>query len=293
MKRYFLSIIIGYIGLFTYNVSFADDWYQVEVVVFEYTHPNRDDIELWDNHPGEPDWRKGEYLMDEESAKAQRKQALQASIPQEGPPTAEQARAAGYEPAPSTRMDVPNQTFVSVEEIITGQTDNPAQMPATPAPEEPIAFVSLPSSEFSLGPVINKLSRQGAYRILSHVAWQQPGVKSNSHETVHITGGTLLDNSREKGPSYEFEALITLKTSRFLHLDVDAILREQRSESIKGNFESASELGLLESFDSSRDKVEIYQTYRLNQSQRIRTNKLYYFDHPLMGVIIKVSPFGG
>lgn len=291
MIKTFRVVTIACAALLYSNISLADDWYQVEVIVFEYTHPNQDAIELWDDHPGEPDWKQGMYLTDEATAKAKRKQVLAASTPEEGPPTAAQAAESGEAPAPSSSTDVPKQSFITAEEAITGKPD---QAPAAPPTEAPLAFVALPSSEFTLGSVMNKLSKQNSYRILAHAAWRQPSLGGNELETVHLVGGTLLDKGSDNSDAhYEFEGLITLKTSRFLHLDVDAVLRERDSQNLGGKYDSPADLGLLESTNNGQDRMPVYQSYRLTQSQRVRSNKLYYFDHPLMGIIVKISPYGG
>lgn len=284
MSKVFRIITMACMACLISSVSFADDWYQVEVIAFQYVNPNHDDIELWDNHPGEPDWKTGVTLTDEATAKARQKKALKDSMPEEGPPTAQQAEASGHPPAPSTSTDVPNQSFVTAQEIITGQPDQPA--PAAHH-DAPLSFVSLPASQFTMGNIVNKLSKQGSYRILSHVAWRQPALGGNQLESVHIIGGPRLDETH-----YQFESLVTLKTSKFLHLDVDAILRERDKQNLGGKFDSPADLGLLENSDNGKDRVAIYQLYRLTQSQRVRSNKLYYFDHPLMGLIIKISPYG-
>jgi hypothetical protein len=263
MNKISLFLSIACALLLCNNPSFADDWYQVEVIAFEYVHPNEDEIELWDSHPGEPDWKKGIYLTDEATAKARQKEELA-----KAPPA----------PAPATNPET---------------TDLPAQPQpvAAPAGPEPLAYVALPTSQFTMQSVAAKLSKKDAYRILSHSAWRQPATSNKGSESVRIFGGRLLDKDDPSNPHYEFDGLVTLKATRYLHLDVDAVLREPTSGS-GGKYDSPADLGLLENSNNSQDRAAVYQVYRLMQSQRVRSNKLYYFDHPLMGVIVKISPYG-
>jgi hypothetical protein len=264
MNKTFRLISMACTLLLCSNLSFAEDWYQVEVIAFEYVHPNEDEIELWDSHPGEPDWKKGIYLTDEATAKARRKEEL--------------AKASPVSAAPNTPVQS------------APDTDLPSQ-PVVPAGPEPLAYVALPTSQFTMQSVAAKLSKKDAYRVLSHSAWRQPATSNKGSESVRIFGGRLLDKDDPSNPHYEFDGLVTLKSTRYLHLDVDAILREQTSSS-GGKYDSPADLGLLESSNNGRDRTAVYQIYRLMQSQRVRSNKLYYFDHPLMGVIVKISPYG-
>jgi hypothetical protein len=314
MMTFYRRITITCLLILTSNLSFAEDWYQIEVIAFEYKHPNQDEVELWESHPGEPDWKTGINLMDEATARARRKQqepvaAAPAPLPPqakaETPPTETDVVDNGDAPqaapapapapaAPST--DVPGEKFVTVEDILSGQTNQVATAaPSTPSPNDPLAFVSLPPSQFSLGSVVNKLENKNSYRILSHRAWRQPAFTGNSAQAVHIAGGALLDHDGVNSAArYEFEALVSLRSSKYLHLDVDALLREPNSsKNLGGKFNTPADLGLLETKDKNNEKMPVYQEYRLDQSQRVRSNKVYYYDHPLMGLIIKISPYGG
>lgn len=249
MKQLFKAFSITCLLLLMPFLSFANDWYQVEVIAFAYVNPNEDQIELWDNHPGEPDWKKGLFLTDEATAKARRKEELAKAAVDAGPVVV----------GPPTR----------------------ANLPSGP---EPLPYVALPSSQFTLQSVAAKLSRKDAYRLLSHSAWRQPATSKKGSESVRIFGGEPLDSPDPSNPRFEFDGLVTLKATKYLHVDVDAVLRESSSGS--------ADYGMIDSAGEERSPLAGNQVFRLTQSQRVRSNKLYYFDHPLMGVIVKVSPYG-
>lgn len=317
-------ISIGCMALFFSNLSFAEDWYQIEVIAFEYAHPNAADIELWENQPGEPDWKSGISLTDEATAKARRQQeeaAKPAAAPK--PPTPEPTHAQAPEqnivtqgdhgddedsdtppppPAPAPKpvqpapapasTEVSGQKFVTVEEILTGQQDQHGQAAPTTSGQMLLDFVGLPSSQFTMSDVERKLHRQGTYKILTHTAWRQAAFTGNGNQGVHIFGGRVLDHEGPLGNRYEFEGLISLKSSRYLHLDVDALLRSVMKEQ-GSKYDAPADLALLENTQHGNERSHVYQVFRLEQSQRVRSNKVYYFDHPLMGVIVKISPYGG
>jgi len=319
-------ISISCVALFFSNLSFAEDWYQIEVIAFEYTHPNASDVELWENQPSEPDWKSVISLTDEATAQNRRKQEEAAKAaaapppppkpepthPQEqnmveqgdhgdddetdyAPPPPPVPKPVVPEPAkPST--DVPGQKFVTVEEILTGQHgQNPQTQAPSPTPpgQTPLDFVGLPSSQFTMADIERRLHRQGTYKILTHTAWRQAAFTGNNNEGVHIFGGKLLDHEGPLGNRYEFEGLVSLKSTKYLHLDVDALLRGSSGKDQGSKFNAPADLALLENPQHSNERSHVYQVYRLEQSQRVRSNKVYYFDHPLMGVIVKISPYGG
>lgn len=328
MKKLSKLITITCALLFMHNVSFAEDWYQIEVITFEYKHPNQDQVELWDQHPGEPDWKSGINLTNEATARA-RKQKEAESAPATPPPPPPKHEpdpapvnqepeyyededgnlveipvqtpppAPAPKPAPvAEAKDTSAQKFVTVEEILTGHPEQQAPADANaPAPSASkqtlLDFVSLPSSQYTMGDIERKLNKQGSYRILTHTAWRQAAFTGSSTDGVHIFGGRLLDQDGVMGARYEFEGLVSLRSSRYLHLDVDALLREPDAVAPGSKFDSPADLGLLESTNKGHDRLPVYKSYRLSQSQRVRSNKVYYFDHPLMGVIVKISPYGG
>ena len=131
--------------------------------------------------------------------------------------------AAQPEPAPKS-----DKQFVTVEEILTGHTDQTS--PAPTGSNTPLAFVSSSSSLYTMGDIQRKLHKQGSYRVLTHTAWRQPAFTGNNEQGVHVFGGKLLDDQGPVGARYEFEGLISLRSSRYLHLDVDALLREAESK---------------------------------------------------------------
>lgn len=278
--------------LFTYNLSHASDWYQIEVIAFEYAHPNSDEMELWDKHPGEPNWSAGINLTDESTARARKKQ----EDAQAAQATADEAHThSDHQASPVQGQQEGQPTdnqFVPVEQILSGQPGNAAPNAATQK-NAPLAFVSLPPSQYTMGDIQRKLQNQSSYRILTHAAWRQTPLSDSNPGGVHIFGGKLLDHEGATGARYEFEGLIAFKSTRYMHLDVDALLREPESSKMANKYDSPADLGLLESKNNGSERMPIYEVYRMLQSQRVRANKVYYFDHPLMGVIIKVSPYGG
>ena len=96
---------------------------------------------------------------------------------------------------------------------------------------------------------------------------------------------------------------VTLKMSRFLHLSIDMFYRTQRPKIVVPDGLLASDFPMLgtdiesPASENERTSGEFINTlelepvdFRLTDSQRIKTKEIYYFDHPLFGVLTMVTP---
>ena len=96
---------------------------------------------------------------------------------------------------------------------------------------------------------------------------------------------------------------VTLKMSRFLHLSLDMFFRTQRPKIVVPDGLLASDFPMVGSekdemaSENEKPSGEFINTlelepvdFRLTDSQRIKTKEIYYFDHPLFGVLTMVTP---
>jgi len=113
----------------------------------------------------------------------------------------------------------------------------------------------LPESQFALTGVAGALRRSGAYQVLAHRLWRQDA--PDKHNAVPY----LLRATRGSAP-HELEGSISLIRERYLHLVIDLALTSPGS------------------------------LYRLDETRRIRSGELHYFDNPRLGVIARVTPYG-
>lgn len=278
-------------------------WYQIEVIAFE--HQNTDDAEAFTSDVGEPQWSKGTYLLNEDEA-AERRQELIAKAQAEERADAAAAAAPAPEAQPKPQASAeapPPEGFVSVESLLAKDAPKPAPK-AEPAAPQPVAskkinevpFVDLPSSAFTMNRVESFLENNRDYRILTHVAWRQPALSGNT-EMVRIYGGDVVasgSNLRYDQPDkiWQFEALMTLSQSKYFHIDVDAVLRESGYHYDASDYITADDLGLVSNDEGERYRNPKITTYRISQAQKVKGGQLYYFDHPLMGMIVKITPYG-
>lgn len=117
-----------------------------------------------------------------------------------------------------------------------------------------------------------QLKKPGNVKVLLHTAWQQPVGEKSASSYIRISNQNDLDGT------------ININSSRFLHADVDLLL----TKNMKITRQKVGMLGVSSNPAASGEDRPV--TFRLKQSQKIKSNETRYFDHPGFGVILLVSP---
>lgn len=139
-----------------------------------------------------------------------------------------------------------------------------------------------------IGKAAARLSEQKEYALLAHVRWTQPAEAKSTSPLMRI-----------QTADGELDGTLVFYMSRFLHVDVKLLLKDiEASEKLA----KASEDSLAEAANSARDvktdaiKTEVMAAenttlaYRIDESRRVRSDEINYFDHPKFGVLVKVTP---
>jgi hypothetical protein len=149
----------------------------------------------------------------------------------------------------------------------------------------PMAFKALAEKEFVLSDLASKLSRSADHRVLTHVAWRQPKFSNRNARSVHIkhpiveedfaavvtdsAGGELgadapidfMAGEIGSAPQPVVEGVLRVRSGQQLHVDVDFLYRR-----------------------------ELMPT-RLTEMRRIKLREVHYFDHPLFGLLVEITPY--
>lgn len=179
------------------------------------------------------------------------------------------------------------------------------------------AFVKLPESEKKLIRHANALKRDSRYRILFHEAWRQFVGGQRQAPAILINGGANYGNHSE------LEGSITLSVAQYLQLQTRLWLSQfelnqgqapgewprlpglphQFTEEMSGDNQhqssdahsSAQDEGETATFSQmSSEANEPYLPKRIvlvEQSRRMRSKELHYIDHPVLGLIIQITPY--
>ncbi len=153
----------------------------------------------------------------------------------------------------------------------------------------------LPAQALQL-PVNRALMQRQGYRTLFHRAWQQPLRPRDQARAIRISGGQRFANDRR-----ELDGEIHLNIARYLHLQTNLFFTlrtppgwqspylpspaplaandaaaDERLNPVSASTPESGDAGLL--------------TVQMQQSRRMRGSQLHYLDHPLFGLMIKLTP---
>jgi hypothetical protein len=191
-----------------------------------------------------------------------------------------------------------------------------------------LPFVRLPPEELQLTQVHQQLRRSRGYRPLMHLAWRQPALNRNDAVSVVIRSPNAKaltvspaalaepiedrDRANEATPTTlqrmqrfrtdtasavtevaPWEGTARLWVARYLHLDVDLVYRRLgKVEVHQGNTPATTGTDELPATGPAPATVrEVLQEFRMQQTRRMRSRELHFFDHPAFGLLVSVVPY--
>ncbi|WP_286238675.1 CsiV family protein [Neptuniibacter halophilus] len=149
----------------------------------------------------------------------------------------------------------------------------------------------------------NRLRNSGHYRILYHGGWVQPVYQTLDPRPIRIQAGEILDNGM-----YELDGYIAVGRGRYLHFRPDLYLSQRLSpaqtEQLKrspGKQQPDTSTAAMLSMQSSSTAVSTLSsaqfpvipqilTVHQDQARRMRSSELHYIDHPLLGIVVQITP---
>ena len=170
-------------------------------------------------------------------------------------------------------------------------TENATDTQETNTDTKDAPFTLLPEDKFILTKEAEKLSNNPGYKVLLHIAWQQPASALYSPKTFHLYGGLGYDGPSSQTAEitdesipynslqqWQLNGLLTISLQRYFNLHFNLLLAQPLSEvqhlSTNGYFDSVS---------------SPYVYFRMLQNRRTRSSELNFIGHPLMGVLVKIK----
>ena len=303
-------------------------WYQIEVLIFSHTLAANGEQETWPKELGLKypqrivelkQTAQTEILLNDwqQNADTESSPATDSELESEGASNNNliedvdtSTEANNFEQFPSTEI-TGSDTEVAVAPLLVTLQEQP--------------FTLLDSDQLGFNEIKQQLLKQRGFRQLFHGAWRQPIGARNDSESILIRGGDQFDNH------YELEGSISLGLERYLHISTDLWLstfvsnvgREDHlwpilpkvpiTSSAAQTSEHSANSNTRESFDDLFTNNDIWlnsslsfenpfldldgndysidQTIALRQSRRMRSNELHYIDHPLMGLLVKITAY--
>jgi hypothetical protein len=145
---------------------------------------------------------------------------------------------------------------------------------------EPIPYRPLPAEEQWLGGIWSRFRNSRNYRPLYHVAWRQQVVDPERAQKLYVY--LPPEDGATAGPNNPplLEGFLKVGVKHYLHVEADLMLRRRvaATDAAPGSgsaFFSAPEIA----------------AYRLHETSRMRSGKLYYLDHPVLGVLVQAEKY--
>lgn len=191
---------------------------------------------------------------------------------------------------------------------------------------------SLSRHEFTLTDEYNRLNNHAGFTPLLHLAWRQDDrsraqlpklifqAGENFNQAFHSDGSEKFEGDLgQEANLFELDGYIRLYVQHYLFIETDLVLRvpgerkiletveEMPFEPNQSAFESINVYNGSESTDENADTYNngvtplepVYQVekylapYTFKHKRRMRSGEMHYLDHPLMGLIVKVTKVKG
>jgi len=134
-------------------------------------------------------------------------------------------------------------------------------------------YALLPRTTWRLSAQFNALQRtHDGTEPLFHQAWRQPVTASRAAQNIYLGPDLIRKNGAPPPP---FEGLIKISVNRYLHVELDILLRGANN----GLPFSTPDAVL----SPNRGSI------RFHANRRMRSGELHYIDHPRMGALILIS----
>jgi hypothetical protein len=154
-------------------------------------------------------------------------------------------------------------------ELVTNQDKQPVQK-ITPLLLLQPKYYQMKTSE-------NYLRNNPNYHIITHLAWRMPLYINGKKVSLHFNQDAITNtlNANKVNPTLtpvSLEGIMRINYQTYLNTNLHIIIKQNEPKT-----------------DQTDEPIKTYWRY-LNQSRRMQPNKLNYFDHPMLGILMKVTP---
>lgn len=152
-------------------------------------------------------------------------------------------------------------------------------------------FPSAPKKSYTLTREMHRIDQQSNYRLLAHDSWIIPVAALKKTITLPIDGGNYYDQSgqilfpqdvnnlQETPNSRELNGTLKISLDRYFNTTLNLFLNEPTDR-----------LNTLDVTHQFSDWHNPLFTFKLHQQRRMPSRELNYIGHPLLGVLIKITP---
>ncbi len=290
----------------TSSLAEEPPWYEIEIIIFTRDIQPASLNEAWPSNPGTHDFDHARPLQRVPTAEIQPlERAAEGGIDNLNSATHLNLLTTPGLADESTTLVQSSKLIEDSPAAGTTTLDPPElQLPIESQPPEPYALLA--EEDFTLKTEFSRLQRSRSLKPEIHLAWRQPVTDKNSAQLLYLrtpfteektgkeamaeiaaeaavdteifTGVVTL--SETKPPSLEGTIRISIK--RYLHVELD-LIRHITPPSFAPYEQPFN--------DTLTEYPQTDNSYRMQANRRMRSNELHYIDHPLMGVLIRITPY--
>lgn len=165
------------------------------------------------------------------------------------------------------------------------QSDIPSLDPDARTPK---GYQLLPRSQFKMNEQEWALKTKAHYPVLLHIAWQQPLTSPRNAKPIHLyadplSGSRQAITTNYSEPTYDanqqwrLNGTITLSKAGLISIASNLMLNIPTNE-------------LSSAVRNTPFANRSTASFRMLQRRRMRVNEVHYFDHPMFGLLVKVTP---
>ncbi|CAG9296618.1 peptidoglycan binding protein CsiV [Celerinatantimonas diazotrophica] len=154
----------------------------------------------------------------------------------------------------------------------------------------------LPSSQFKLNNLWQRLTNSSRYTPMLHIAWRQDIHSPNRAVYLGIIAGKHLDANQvnpSQGPFWELQGGIKISLQHYLYIDSKLLLTEPnpaaaQDDSSDSVVKTSNDGEDLTNSPEMQSPPPALLSYKFDQKRRVRSGEIHYFDHPKFGMIIQI-----
>ena len=152
-------------------------------------------------------------------------------------------------------------------------------------------MMSVAPANFTLKREQRRIYKHSRYKTILHLAWRESLIKMATKTTIHFYGGELYDDqgnaislvtnestSYYPDQNWQLNGTFTISLQRYFDVNLNLVLAIPKQKIA----------------DLTNQKLakspQVFKYFKLLQSRRTRSKEINYIDHPLYGVLFKITP---
>ena len=123
---------------------------------------------------------------------------------------------------------------------------------------------------------VAKLNTSERYNVLLHQSWQQAGLSNAEAINIQVNSAEIEKKYEDnQEPKSSIEGTLKLILGRYLHIHTDLLYKRLNQNNIQTT-------------ETLNNKV--FSEFKIKSQRRMRSKEVHYIDHPLVGILVLVTP---